>query len=89
MYQVIFAGGIAHFHSWLVPRREGDEKGVPFIAKDITCEQAEAEKLAEKLREMLEDTEDAHNAAKAYEEWKNDSSVARAWDEANNDLGKR
>jgi diadenosine tetraphosphate (Ap4A) HIT family hydrolase len=53
VYQVIFLEGIPHFHGWLVPRREGDEKGVPFIAKDIICEQVEAEELAEKLRKVL------------------------------------
>lgn len=54
VYQVIFLEGIPHFHAWLVPRREGDEKGVPFIAKEIICEQAEAEELAENLRKVLE-----------------------------------
>jgi len=53
VYQVVFLEGIAHFHAWLVPRREGDEKGVPFISKDIVCEQADAEELAEKLRNTL------------------------------------
>jgi diadenosine tetraphosphate (Ap4A) HIT family hydrolase len=59
VYQVVFLEGVPHFHAWLVPRREGDEKGVPFIAKDILCEQADAEKLAEKLREILVDVDDA------------------------------
>jgi len=53
VYQVVFVDGIPHFHSWLVPRREGDEKGVKFISKDIVCEQGEAEELAEKLRKVL------------------------------------
>jgi len=53
VYQVGFVDGIPHFHSWLVPRREGDEKGVKFISKDIVCEQGEAEELAEKLRKVL------------------------------------
>jgi diadenosine tetraphosphate (Ap4A) HIT family hydrolase len=53
VYQIVFLEGIAHFHAWLVPRRDGDEKGVPFISKDIICEQAEAEELASKLRELL------------------------------------
>jgi diadenosine tetraphosphate (Ap4A) HIT family hydrolase len=88
IYQVIFLEGIPHFHAWLVPRREGDEKGVPFIAKDIVCEQADAEQLAVKLREILEDTKGAYNAAKAYREWKKDSSVARSWDEVDNELDK-
>jgi len=54
VYQVVFLEGIDHFHAWLVPRREEDEeRGVPFISKDIVCEQADAEKLAERLREAL------------------------------------
>jgi len=53
VYQVVFVDGIPHFHAWLVPRREGDEKGVPFLAKDIVCEQAEAEKLAKALSLVL------------------------------------
>ena len=53
VYQIVFLEGIAHFHAWLVPRREGDEKGVPFLAKDIVCGQAEAEQLSEALRYTL------------------------------------
>ena len=53
VYQVVFLEGVAHFHAWLVPRRAGDEKGVPFISKDIVSEQEEAEELVEKLREAL------------------------------------
>ena len=53
IYQIVFLEGIPHFHAWLVPRREGDEKGVPFIAKDIVCDQEEAEKLVEALRQAL------------------------------------
>jgi len=53
VYQVVFLEGIDHFHAWLVPRREGDEKGVPFISKDIVCKQEDAEELAGKLRKVL------------------------------------
>jgi len=53
VYQVVFVEGIPHFHAWLVPRREGDEKGVPFIAKDIVCEQVDAENLVEEMRKVL------------------------------------
>ncbi|GAB4425247.1 MAG: HIT family protein [Anaerolineales bacterium] len=53
VYQIVFLEGSDHFHAWLVPRREGDEKGVTFISKDIVCEQGEAEELAEKLRDLL------------------------------------
>ena len=53
IYQVVFLEGIPHFHAWLVPRRKGDEKGVPFLAKDIICEQEAAEELAAALRELM------------------------------------
>ena len=54
VYQVVFLEGIDHFHAWLVPRRKEDgERGVPFIAKDIACEQEDAEKLAKKLKQRL------------------------------------
>jgi histidine triad (HIT) family protein len=53
VYQVSFVEGIPHLHIWLIPRREGDEKGVPFISKDIVCEQEAAEELAEKLRKVM------------------------------------
>ncbi len=54
IYQIVFLEGINHFHAWLVPRRkDNEERGVPFIAKDIGCGQAEAKELAEKLREAL------------------------------------
>jgi histidine triad (HIT) family protein len=58
VYQIVFLEGIPHFHAWLVPRRKGDEKGMPFLAKDIVCEQTDAENLATKLREILEDIAD-------------------------------
>ena len=54
VYQVIFLEGIPHFHAWLVPRTKDDEeRGVPFLAKDITCKQADAEKLSAALRRAL------------------------------------
>lgn len=86
VYQIVFLEGIPHFHAWLVPRREGDEKGVPFIAKDIVCEQADAEKFAQKLREILVHVDNATEAAANYEEWKNDTSVARSWDDLDREL---
>ena len=54
VYQVVFVDGIPHFHAWLVPRRAGDEKGMPFLAKDIVCEQGQAEELAKMLQIKLE-----------------------------------
>ncbi|MFH1524625.1 MAG: hypothetical protein ABIF04_06645, partial [Chloroflexota bacterium] len=54
IYLVAMMEGIAHFHSWLVPRQPAiDERGVAFLAKDLTCELAEAEKLSIALRERL------------------------------------
>jgi diadenosine tetraphosphate (Ap4A) HIT family hydrolase len=53
VYQVVFLEGIAHFHAWLIPRRAGDERSVPFLAKDIVCEQTEAEELADALQTLL------------------------------------
>lgn len=53
VYHVVFLEGIPHFHAWLVPRREGDEKGMAFLSKDIVCEQAYAKKLADALRIAL------------------------------------
>ena len=53
VYQVVLLEGIPHFHAWLVPRRAGEEKGVPFLAKDIVCEQGEAEELSNSLRKLL------------------------------------
>jgi diadenosine tetraphosphate (Ap4A) HIT family hydrolase len=55
VYQVVFLEGMPHFHAWLIPRRkEDEERGVPFLAKDIVCERVEAGKLAEALRRILE-----------------------------------
>ena len=54
VYQVVFLEGVAHLHAWLVPRRKEDvERGVPFILKDITCKQADTEKLMISLRKLL------------------------------------
>jgi diadenosine tetraphosphate (Ap4A) HIT family hydrolase len=86
IYQVVFLEGIPHFHAWLIPRREGEERGMAFLSKDIICEQEGAEKLVEHFREMLKDTDVANEAAETYEEWKNDSSVARSWEDADNEL---
>jgi diadenosine tetraphosphate (Ap4A) HIT family hydrolase len=54
VYQVVLLEGVPHFHAWLVPRRRNDvERGIPFISKDVTCKQPQAEKLAEELRTLL------------------------------------
>jgi ABC-type nitrate/sulfonate/bicarbonate transport system substrate-binding protein len=85
VYQVVFLEGIPHFHAWLIPRREGEEKGMAFLSKDIVCKQEKAEELAKNLREMLKNTDTPKNAAKAYKDWKKDSSVARPWDVIENE----
>lgn len=40
----------------------------------------------EQIRETLEDMRAVREAAASYEEWKNDPSVARPWDEVNAEL---
>jgi len=86
IYQVVFLEGIPHFHAWLIPRREGEERGMAFLSKDIICEQEDAEKLAEELRKLLRNQNGASEAAKNYEEWKKDSSLARSWEDVDNEL---
>jgi diadenosine tetraphosphate (Ap4A) HIT family hydrolase len=55
VYQIVFLEGIDHFHAWVVPRRkEDEERGVPFIAKDIICEQVDAEKLVVALKQSFQ-----------------------------------
>jgi diadenosine tetraphosphate (Ap4A) HIT family hydrolase len=53
VYQVVLLEGIPHFHAWLIPRREGEEKGMAFLSKDIVCEQEEAERLSKTLQEIM------------------------------------
>jgi diadenosine tetraphosphate (Ap4A) HIT family hydrolase len=53
IYQVSMMEGIAHFHSWIVPRqKETAERGVAFLAKNLSCTDAEAAELAVRLREL-------------------------------------
>ncbi len=40
----------------------------------------------EQIRETLEDMRAVREAAASYEEWKNDPSVARPWDEVDAEL---
>ena len=89
VYQIVFLEGIPHFHAWLIPRREGDEKGVPFISRDIVCEQAEVEELVGKLREILMNFDEASEAAENYEEWEKDPTSARSWEEVDDELGEK
>jgi diadenosine tetraphosphate (Ap4A) HIT family hydrolase len=55
IYQVLLLEGVAHFHSWIVPRRPEDpERGMKFLARDDSCSEEEANRLAANLREALE-----------------------------------
>ncbi len=55
IYQLSTMEGVAHFHAWLVPRRNTDaERGLKFLGRDDRCEEKEAVELAGKLRERLE-----------------------------------
>jgi len=54
IYQVTLMEGVPHFHSWLVPRRKDDvERGMKFLARDDSCKEEDAIKLANKLREAM------------------------------------
>jgi len=54
IYQLTTMEGEPHFHSWLVPRRKDiNEHGLKFLARDDSCSDEEAARLAEKLRESL------------------------------------
>lgn len=54
VYQITLMEGVAHFHSWLVPRRKEDtEKGMKFLARDDSCSDEDAAKLANQLSEAM------------------------------------
>lgn len=54
VYQITLMDGVPHFHSWLIPHRKDDpEKGLKFLAMDITCSDDDAAALAEKLRATI------------------------------------
>jgi diadenosine tetraphosphate (Ap4A) HIT family hydrolase len=54
IYQVTLMEGIPHFHSWLVPHRKSDaEKGMKFLLRDDSCNEADAIWLSDQLREEL------------------------------------
>jgi diadenosine tetraphosphate (Ap4A) HIT family hydrolase len=54
IYQLTTMEGVPHFHSWLVPRRKDIvERGLKFLARDDSCSDEEAARLAEKLREAM------------------------------------
>jgi diadenosine tetraphosphate (Ap4A) HIT family hydrolase len=54
IYLITLMEGIPHFHAWIVPRMAEDaERGVAFLAIDLKCQNAEAEKLAGALRSHI------------------------------------
>ncbi|MEW6030825.1 MAG: HIT family protein [Chloroflexota bacterium] len=54
IYQLSTMEGQPHYHCWIVPRRkEISERGLKFLARDDSCEDRDAEALANKLREAM------------------------------------
>lgn len=54
IYLVTMMEGVPHFHAWIVPRTaENTERGISFLAKDMTCLMEDAEALAAALREAM------------------------------------
>ena len=54
VYQVTLIEGVPHFHTWLVSHRKDDsEKGMKFLASDVSCSDEDAAELADKLREAM------------------------------------
>lgn len=56
IYQVTMLEGVPHLHTWLVPRSQNiPERGIPFLVKDYTCMDSDAQELAASLRQVLKD----------------------------------
>ena len=54
IYQVTLLEGIPHFHTWLVPHRKDDpEKGMKFLTRDDSCNEADAIALAHRLQKEV------------------------------------
>ena len=54
IYQLSTMEGQPHFHSWLVPRgKDVTERGLKFLARDDSCSEEDANKLANELREAM------------------------------------
>ena len=54
VYQLSTMEGVPHFHAWLVPRAESAaERGLKYLALDMTCEPGAAEALAGQLRKAM------------------------------------
>jgi diadenosine tetraphosphate (Ap4A) HIT family hydrolase len=52
IYQVSMMEGTAHFHAWIIPRTEDiPERGMAFLAKDLTCSDEDAARLATEVRQ--------------------------------------
>lgn len=55
IYQVSMMEGLPHFHAWIIPRtKDQSERGVAFLAKDLSCTAEDAAGLALKLREIAQ-----------------------------------
>jgi diadenosine tetraphosphate (Ap4A) HIT family hydrolase len=54
VYTVVLLEGVAHFHTWLVPRlSDSTERGVALLASNASCDEAEAVALVGRLRVLL------------------------------------
>jgi len=54
IYHVLLLEGVPHFHAWIVPRRKEDsERGMKFLARDDSCADEDAARLAETMRQAL------------------------------------
>jgi len=54
IYHVSMVEGVPHFHIWLIPRtKDISEHGVAFLARDDSCNEADAMALANRLREAM------------------------------------
>jgi diadenosine tetraphosphate (Ap4A) HIT family hydrolase len=54
IYQLSTMEGHPHLHMWIVPRRKDvAEKGLKFLGRDDTCDEADAVALANKLCESI------------------------------------
>lgn len=54
IYQLSTMEGVPHFHCWIVPRsKDIPERGLKFLARDDSCDDAGAASLAERVREAM------------------------------------
>lgn len=54
IYQVVLLEGVPHFHTWLVPRtKEIPERGIKFLEKDFSCDEADVQRLTTAIREAM------------------------------------